>query len=61
MWGPTPEAFDETVNTMDIISTGVSEIVMGIRPLEDYDQILADWYAAGGQIMEDAVNAEYNK
>lgn len=61
MWGPTPEAFDETVNTMDIISTGVSEIVMGIRPLEDYDQILADWYAAGGQIMEDAVNEEYNK
>ena len=59
MWGPAPEAFDETVNTIDIITTGVSEIIMGIRPVSDYDQILADWYAAGGQIMEDAVNAEY--
>lgn len=59
MWGPAPEAFDETVNTIDIITTGVSEIIMGIRPVSDYDQILADWYAAGGQVMEDAVNAEY--
>ena len=59
LWGPAPEAFDETVNTIDIITTGVSEIIMGIRPVSDYDQILADWYAAGGQIMEDAVNAEY--
>ena len=59
MWGPSPEAFDDTVNTMDIISIGVSEIIMGIRPVSDYDDILADWYANGGQIMEDAVNAEY--
>ena len=60
MWGPPPEEFDETVNTIDIITTGVSEIIMGIRPVDDYDQILADWYAAGGQIMEDAVNKYYN-
>jgi putative aldouronate transport system substrate-binding protein len=59
MWGPPPEEFDETVNTIDIITTGVSEIIMGIRPVSDYDQILADWYAAGGQIMEDAVNKYY--
>ena len=59
MWGPAPEAFDETVNTMDIITIGVSEIIMGIRPIEDYDSILAEWYANGGQLMEDAVNAEY--
>ncbi len=59
MWGPSPEAFDETVNTIDIITVGVSEIIMGIRPVDDYDAILADWYAAGGQLMEDAVNEEY--
>ena len=59
MWGPPPEEFDQTVNTIDIITTGVSEIIMGIRPIDDYDQILADWYAAGGQIMEDAVNKYY--
>ena len=59
MWGPPPEEFDETVNVIDIISTGVSEIIMGIRPVDEYDQILADWYAAGGQTMVDAVNKYY--
>jgi hypothetical protein len=59
MWGPPPEEFDETVNVIDIISTGISEIIMGIRPVDDYDQILADWYAAGGQTMVDAVNKYY--
>ena len=61
MWGPPPEEFDETVNTIDIITTGISEIITGARPVDDYDQILADWYAAGGQIMEDAVNKYYGE
>lgn len=61
VWGPPPEAFDKTINSIDIILNGVMEIIMGIRPLEDYDQVLADWYAQGGQIMEDAVNEIYNK
>ncbi len=59
VWGPPPEEFDKTVNTIDIILNGVMEIIMGIRPVSDYDQILADWYAGGGTIMEDAVNAQY--
>lgn len=58
-WGPPPEAFDKTVNTIDIILNGVMEIIMGVQPLEYYDQVLSDWYAQGGQIMEDAINAEY--
>ena len=58
-WGPPPEAFDKTVNTADIILNGVMEIIMGVQPLEHYDKVLADWYAQGGQIMEDAINAEY--
>ena len=40
---------------------GVAEIIMGYQPVEYFDQVLADWYANGGQLMEDAVNAEYNK
>lgn len=59
VWGPVPEAFDKTVNTIDVILNGVMEIIMGIRPVEDYDAILADWYAQGGQIMEDAINEQY--
>lgn len=59
MWGPAPVEFDETVNTGDIISTGVMQIISGERPVDDYDEILKEWYAQGGQIMEDAVNAQY--
>ena len=59
MWGPPPVAFDQTANTSDIFAMGFSQIIMGARPLDDYDAIVADWYASGGQILEDAVNAEY--
>ena len=58
-WGPPPEAFDQTVNSIDIILNGVMEIIMGIRTVDEYDQVLADWYAQGGQIMEDAINETY--
>lgn len=61
MWGPPPEAFDQTANTQDIISMGFTKIIMGVEPLDYYDTVIADWYAGGGQILEDAVNAEYNK
>lgn len=59
MWGPPPVEFDKTVNCMDIILNGVMEIIMGVQPVDYYDQVLAEWYAQGGQIMEDAVNAQY--
>ena len=61
MWGPPPEEFDDVLNTIDIISTGVSEIITGYKSVDDYDQILADWYAAGGQTMIDAVNKYYGE
>jgi len=59
MWGPPPEAADQTANTSDVLSVGFSQIIMGARPIEDYDEIIAEWYAGGGQILEDAVNKEY--
>ena len=59
MWGPPPVAFDQTANTSDILAMGFTQIIMGARPLEDYDAIVAEWYAGGGQILEDSVNAEY--
>ena len=60
-WGPPPEEFDKTVNTIDIILNGVMEIIMGVQPVEYYDEILASWYSQGGQIMEDAINVVYGK
>jgi putative aldouronate transport system substrate-binding protein len=60
-WGPAPEEFDQTVNAIDIVLNGVMEIIMGVQPLDYYDQVLANWYAGGGQIMEDAINALYGE
>ncbi|HHT07880.1 MAG TPA: extracellular solute-binding protein [Clostridiales bacterium] len=59
VWGPPPEEFDKTVNTIDVLLNGVMEIIMGVQPVEYYDTVLANWYAQGGQIMEDAINAQY--
>lgn len=59
MWGPPPEEFDETVNTIDIVLHGITEIIMGTQPVDYYDKVLADWYAGGGTILEDAVNKYY--
>jgi len=61
MYGPPPEEFDQTVNTMDIVTQGVMKIIMGTEPLDYYDKMIKDWYAGGGQIMEDAVNLHYGK
>jgi putative aldouronate transport system substrate-binding protein len=59
MWGPPPEAFDTTANTADILNEGVTKIIMGQNPVSSYDDLLAQWYAGGGQILEDAVNKEF--
>lgn len=59
MWGPPPVEFDKTVNTMDIALQGFSKIIMGQEPISYYDKVIANWYANGGTIMEDAVNKQY--
>jgi len=59
LWGPPPVEFDKTVNTMDIALQGITKIIMGEQPIGSLDKVLSDWYANGGQIMEDAVNKQY--
>ena len=59
LWGPPPIEFVDIVNPSDIILTGVTNIIRGDRPVSDWPAILAEWYAAGGQAMEDAVNRQY--
>lgn len=61
MWGPPPEEFDQTVNTIDIALHGITEIIMGTQPVDYYDTVLKQWYDGGGTILEDAVNANYGK
>ena len=59
MWGPPPAEFDQTANTGDIIMMGLMQIIMGNQPIEYWDSVLAEWYASGGQILEDAVNLHF--
>ena len=59
LWGPPPVEFDTIVNPSDIIVTGVTAIIQGNRPVSDWPAILSEWYAAGGQAMEDAVNRQF--
>jgi len=59
LWGPPPVEFDDIINPSDIILTGVTAIIRGDRPVSDWPTILAEWYEAGGQAMEDAVNQTY--
>jgi len=35
------------------------QIVLGNQPVSYFDTVLAEWYAAGGRLMEDAVNRYY--
>jgi hypothetical protein len=44
-----------------VVVQGFTKIIMGQEPVSSYDRIIAEWYANGGQIMEDAVNRDYNK
>ena len=59
LWGPPPVEFGDIINPSDIILTGVTQIIIGVRPVSDWPQILEEWYAAGGQAMEDAVNLHF--
>jgi len=59
LWGPSPVEFDNIINPSDIILTGVTQIIIGVRPVSDWPSILEEWYAAGGRAAEDAVNLHF--
>jgi len=61
MWVMAPAEFDQAGNTGDMIIEEVTQIIMGNRPVSDWDDILAEWYSRGGQIKEDAVNLHYGR
>jgi len=61
MWGPPPAAFDDAGLTGEMIIEEVTLIIMGINPVSHFtDVVLPNWYAQGGQVKEDAVNAYFN-
>ena len=60
LWGMLPEEFDQAGSTGDIILEEVMQIIMGIQPVSHFETVLAQWYAQGGQIKEDAVNLHFS-
>jgi putative aldouronate transport system substrate-binding protein len=40
---------------------GMFDIITGVRPVNDYDQLRRDWYAAGGQKVTDEINRAYRE
>lgn len=44
-----------------IISSYLPEIISGERPIDDFDRMVEEWYAAGGQEVVDEMNAIFVK
>ena len=61
LWGALPEEFDQAGLTGDMILEEVMLIVMGVNPVSHFETVLANWYAQGGQIKEDAVNLHFGR
>jgi putative aldouronate transport system substrate-binding protein len=40
---------------------GLFDIITGVRPLDDYDRLVREWYAAGGQGITDEMNRAYRE
>jgi len=59
LWGQPPSEFAEAGSTGDIVMEEVMQIIIGNRPASDWPSILEQWYAQGGNILEDAVNKYY--
>lgn len=59
LWGAFPPEFDQVGTIGDIIMEEVMLIIMGVNPVSHFESVLEQWYAQGGQIMEDAVNLHF--
>ena len=44
----------------EIINTYLPELISGVRPVDDFDRMVDEWYAAGGQEVVDEMNAIFN-
>jgi putative aldouronate transport system substrate-binding protein len=53
LYSPTDCARSPSLN--QALYDGVTDIVLGRRPLSDYDQLVADWRSGGGE----QIRAEY--
>jgi len=59
LWGPPLAEFVGAGTPHDILMEEIMLIITGVQPVEHFNTVLEQWYAAGGQIMEDAVNDHF--
>ena len=59
MWARSLPEFTQAGNPSDVLIEGIMQIIIGAFPVSHFETILEQWYAQGGQIMEDAVNAHF--
>jgi putative aldouronate transport system substrate-binding protein len=56
--GPTPESMTQYMTDLNTMEQSVfTEIIIGSRPLEDFDIFVQDWMAGGGEQITADVNA----
>jgi putative aldouronate transport system substrate-binding protein len=53
----SPTAASSGVMLAQRVDDGVSEIIRGLRPVSDLDQLVKEWQSAGG----DKIRAEYQQ
>jgi putative aldouronate transport system substrate-binding protein len=62
MTGPAPEEMANYGSTLDdILTEGFTKIIIGEQPLSYFDAVVAEWKAAGGDVVTAAVNKTYGK
>ncbi len=61
-WGPdtaTLQAAGSTLN--DILVEGFTKIILGEQPIDYFDELVQQWYAAGGEKATQEINETYGK
>lgn len=60
LWGETPQALlDYGSNLDELLKTGFTKIIMGVEPVDYFDDLIEEWEAAGGAEATAAVNEMY--
>jgi putative aldouronate transport system substrate-binding protein len=49
------------VDVDPLFQKGLFDIITGVRPVDDYDRLVRDWYAGGGQVVTDEMNRAYRE
>ncbi len=60
LWGATPETLLNYGSTLDdILTEGFTKIIMGVEGIDYFDEVVANWQAAGGDAATQAMTEMY--